>query len=61
MSSLGSVYVPNEVDNLEMGRIFEHLIYRFNQDNNETAGEHFTPREVIRLMVRLLFSEDDSA
>jgi type I restriction enzyme M protein len=47
------------VDNLEMGRIFEHLIYRFNQDNNETAGEHFTPREVIRLMVRLLFSEDD--
>ena len=52
---------PNEVDNLEMGRIFEHLIYRFNQDNNETAGEHFTPREVIRLMVRLLFSEDDSA
>lgn len=47
------------VDNLEMGRIFEHLIYRFNQDNNETAGEHFTPREVIRLMVRLLFPEDD--
>jgi type I restriction enzyme M protein len=52
---------PDEVDNLEMGRIFEHLIYRFNQDNNETAGEHFTPREVIRLMVRLLFSEDDPA
>jgi len=42
-----------------MGRIFEHLIYRFNQDNNETAGEHFTPREVIRLMVRLLFPEND--
>ncbi len=52
---------PNRVDNLEMGRIFEHLIYRFNQENNQTSGEHFTPREVIRLMVRLLFSEDDPA
>ena len=44
-----------------MGRIFEHLIYRFNQDNNQTSGEHFTPREVIRLMVRLLFSKHDPA
>ena len=52
---------PDQVDNLEMGRIFEHLIYRFNQDNNQTSGEHFTPREVIRLMVRLLFSENDPA
>ena len=52
---------PERVDNLEMGRIFEHLIYRFNQENNQTSGEHFTPREVIRLMVRLLFSEDDPA
>ncbi|QSJ19750.1 SAM-dependent DNA methyltransferase [Nostoc sp. UHCC 0702] len=52
---------PDDVNNLEMGRIFEHLIYKFNQDNNQTAGEHFTPREVIHLMVRLLFSEDDPA
>lgn len=52
---------PDLVNNLEMGRIFEHLIYRFNQENNQTSGEHFTPREVIRLMVRLLFSEDDPA
>ena len=52
---------PERVNNLEMGRIFEHLIYRFNQENNQTSGEHFTPREVIRLMVRLLFSEDDPA
>jgi type I restriction enzyme M protein len=52
---------PGETDNHEMGSIFEHLIYRFNQDNNETAGEHFTPREVIRLMVRLLLLEDEEA
>lgn len=52
---------PDITDNHEMGSIFEHLIYRFNQDNNETAGEHFTPREVIRLMVRLLLLEDEEA
>lgn len=52
---------PDVTDNHEMGSIFEHLIYRFNQDNNETAGEHFTPREVIRLMVRLLVLEDAEA
>lgn len=52
---------PEVTDNHEMGSIFEHLIYRFNQDNNETAGEHFTPREVIRLMVRLLLLEDEEA
>ncbi|MBV8884676.1 MAG: SAM-dependent DNA methyltransferase [Chroococcidiopsidaceae cyanobacterium CP_BM_RX_35] len=52
---------PEVTDNHEMGSIFEHLIYRFNQDNNETAGEHFTPREVIRLMVRLLLLEDKEA
>lgn len=48
-------------DNHEMGQIFEHLIYRFNTDNNEFAGEHFTPREVVRLMVRLLLLEDEEA
>jgi type I restriction enzyme M protein len=48
-------------DNHEMGQIFEHLIYRFNTDNNEFAGEHFTPREVVRLMVLLLLLEDEEA
>jgi type I restriction enzyme M protein len=52
---------PDVTDNHEMGQIFEHLIYRFNTDNNEFAGEHFTPREVIRLMVRLLLLEDEEA
>jgi type I restriction enzyme M protein len=47
-----------EVDELEMGYIFEHLIRKFAEASNETAGEHFTPREVIKLMVHLLFAED---
>ena len=49
---------PEKVSNLEMGYIFEELIRRFSEQSNETAGEHFTPREVIRLMVNLLFIED---
>lgn len=49
---------PDQVSNLEMGYIFEELIRRFSEQSNETAGEHFTPREVIRLMVNLLFQED---
>ena len=44
-----------------MGYLFEELIRRFAELSNETAGEHFTPREVIRLMVNLLFIEDDDA
>ena len=44
-----------------MGYLFEELIRRFSELSNETAGEHFTPREVIRLMVNLLFVEDDDA
>ena len=44
-----------------MGLVFEELIRRFAELSNETAGEHFTPREVIRLMVNLLFIEDDEA
>ena len=51
---------PDRVPNSEMGLIFEHLIRRFNELANETAGDHFTPREVIRLMVSLLFIEDDA-
>ncbi|WP_245489864.1 type I restriction-modification system subunit M [Rhizobium ruizarguesonis] len=50
---------PNEVSNMQMGLIFEELIRRFAELSNETAGEHFTPREVIRLMVHLLFVEDE--
>ncbi len=50
---------PDVVDNHAMGTIFEELIRRFSEQSNETAGEHFTPREVIALMVNLLFSEDD--
>ena len=50
---------PDRVSNLEMGYVFEELIRKFSEQSNETAGEHFTPREVIRLMVNLLFVEDD--
>ncbi len=52
---------PDRVSNLQMGYIFEELIRRFSEQSNETAGEHFTPREVIRLMVNLLFLEDEAA
>jgi type I restriction enzyme M protein len=50
---------PNKVLNEQMGLIFENLIRRFNELANETAGDHFTPREVIHLMVDLLFMEDN--
>lgn len=50
---------PDRVDNHQMGLVFEELIRKFAELSNETAGEHFTPREVIRLMVNLLFIEDD--
>ena len=50
---------PSNVPNEQMGLIFENLIRRFNELANETAGDHFTPREVIRLMVNLLFIHDD--
>src|SRR5690606_40327885 len=49
---------PSNVDNHQMGLIFEELIRRFSELSNETAGEHFTPREVINLMVNLIFIED---
>ncbi len=52
---------PEAVSNAEMGTVFEELIRKFAELSNETAGEHFTPREVIRLMVNLLFIEDDDA
>ncbi len=50
---------PDVVDNHQMGLVFEELIRKFAELSNETAGEHFTPREVIRLMVNLLFVEDE--
>jgi type I restriction enzyme M protein len=52
---------PDVVSNSQMGAVFEELIRKFSEISNETAGEHFTPREVIRLMVNLLFIEDDEA
>ena len=52
---------PDVISNAEMGLVFEELIRKFAEISNETAGEHFTPREVIRLMVNLLFIEDDDA
>lgn len=50
---------PDAVSNQEMGYLYEELIRKFSELSNETAGEHFTPREVIELMVNLLFIEDD--
>lgn len=52
---------PDVVSNIEMGYIFEELIRRFSEQSNETAGEHFTPREVIKLMVNILFDADKEA
>lgn len=49
---------PNAVDNHEMGTIFERLIQKFNEQSNETAGEHYTPRDVIKTMVEVLFAPD---
>jgi type I restriction enzyme M protein len=51
---------PDAISNLEMGYLFEELIRRFSEISNETAGEHFTPREVIRLIVDLLIANDDA-
>ena len=50
---------PDTLSSLEMGYIYEELIRKFSELSNETAGEHFTPREVIQLMVNLLFVDDD--
>lgn len=50
---------PNVISNLEMGYIFEEIIRRFSEAHNEDAGQHYTPREVIRLMVNILFHDDN--
>ena len=47
---------PERIDNLQMGYLFEHLVMRFNEQANEEAGDHFTPREVIRLMANLIYT-----
>ncbi len=52
---------PDNVSNRQMGLVFEELVRKFAEASNETAGDHFTPRDVIRLMVDLLFIEDDDA
>lgn len=51
---------PSVVSNVDMGSIFEELVRKFNEQANEEAGDHFTPREVIRLMVHLLYDTEDS-
>ncbi|WP_431284503.1 type I restriction-modification system subunit M [Humitalea sp. 24SJ18S-53] len=50
---------PDRITNLEMGYIFEHLVMRFNEQANEEAGDHFTPREVIRLMTHLVYTGEE--
>ncbi|MCK9266153.1 type I restriction-modification system subunit M [bacterium] len=50
---------PNDISNLEMGYIFEEIIRRFSESHNEDAGQHYTPREVIELMVNILFYDDN--
>lgn len=50
---------PDRIPNIAMGYLFEDLVRRFNEQANEEAGDHFTPREVISLMVNILFTHDD--
>lgn len=50
---------PDIISNHEMGYLFEELIRKFSEQSNETAGEHYTPREVIQMMVQILFSPDE--
>jgi type I restriction enzyme M protein len=50
---------PERVSNLQMGYVFEELVRKFNEQANEEAGDHFTPREVIRLIAHLIYTEDE--
>ena len=52
---------PDQIDNATMGTIFEELIRRFNEALNENPGEHFTPRDVVHLMVDLMLAGDDAS
>lgn len=58
LQSHGLTLSPEEISNTQMGYLFEELIRKFNEQANEEAGDHFTPREVIRLMVNIAFEED---
>ena len=49
---------PDKISNRDMGLIFEELLRKFSEMSNETSGEHYTPRDVVRLLVSLVFSED---
>ncbi len=57
-SELSDDLSPKKIDNLQMGYVFEELIRRFAEASNEEAGEHFTPREIIELMVELVIDDD---
>jgi len=57
----GTDLSPKAISNHEMGLVFEELIRRFAESSNETAGEHFTPRDIVRLTTSLVFMEDDEA
>ncbi|MBU6395757.1 MAG: type I restriction-modification system subunit M [Sphingomonadales bacterium] len=50
---------PDRISNLEMGYLFEHLVMKFNEQANEEAGDHFTPREVIKLMTHLVYTGEE--
>ncbi|MBK2297382.1 type I restriction-modification system subunit M [Francisella philomiragia] len=52
-------FSPEKISNHDMGLLFEELIRKFAEQSNETAGEHFTPRDIVRLTTSLLFNEDD--
>jgi len=52
---------PKAISNHDMGKVFEELIRRFAESSNETAGEHFTPRDIVHLTTSLVFMEDDDA
>lgn len=52
---------PKRISNHDMGLVFEELIRRFAESSNDTAGEHFTPRDIVRLTTGLIFGEDDDA
>ena len=52
---------PERISNHDMGKVFEELIRRFAESSNETAGEHFTPRDIVHLTTSLVFMEDDEA
>lgn len=49
---------PDRIENIQMGYVFEHLVMRFNEQANEEAGDHFTPREVIQLMANLIYTNE---